>query len=393
MWPDNFYLLSAVRVYDGPGVLSPLVVPSCNASAEYCTCYLSSYKGFLKYRILAPSNFKDGYIDTSHVNDVLRQQGILWEGKTVLKNSADCVQQGDSIHFHSKSGICWGQTFHSLINIHSVDFHGYNMLDRGDPCTYGGLFIFWLTNEVIPSYNRDFITICLSTQSEIVLPYRVHTPSERVVIVFKTFKGYSDGSVHLTISWDPDCIGWNYITDINAQCSGHAWTIWKDHRNKTTMTPKCSDFWLLHDGIRTPSPSVLECCILKFDPIETRRTIGSFRFMVSGVVVYRNFTSFISSYETSFFNMTIEADTVRDFPFNLSTEKSIFSMNIPTTSTKTFFLNPVDNFLFKLNYMAKFREFILVINIQIVENVICTSVEDHHPPRYHPIVYLKQHHF
>ena len=51
---DFSYFLSDVRVYDGPGILSPLDVPTCNTSTEYCTCYLSSYQGFMKYRI--PSN-------------------------------------------------------------------------------------------------------------------------------------------------------------------------------------------------------------------------------------------------------------------------------------------------------------------------------------------------
>ena len=39
--PDYFYNLSDVRVYDGPGIKSPRVLPTCNASTEYCIEYFT----------------------------------------------------------------------------------------------------------------------------------------------------------------------------------------------------------------------------------------------------------------------------------------------------------------------------------------------------------------
>ena len=50
-----------MRVYDGPGILSPLIALKCNTTTEYCIYYLSSYQGFFKYRLPIPSSFKTGY--------------------------------------------------------------------------------------------------------------------------------------------------------------------------------------------------------------------------------------------------------------------------------------------------------------------------------------------
>ena len=124
--PNYIYILSDVRVHDGPGILSPLVVPTCNASTEYCTCYLSSYQGLIKYRIPAPSNVWNGYIPLpNRYDEHVREQGILWENNDVLNSTIDCVHQGKDIRFHSQSGICWGQPFHSLIKIHFMVFNGW----------------------------------------------------------------------------------------------------------------------------------------------------------------------------------------------------------------------------------------------------------------------------
>ena len=187
--PDSFYILLDVRVYDGPGILSPLVVPTCNASTEYCTCYLSSYQGFMKYRIPRPSYVWYGYIPIPYrYFKHVREQGILWENNEVLNSSIDCVQHGKDIHFHSQSGICWGLPFHSLIKIHFVNFNGYDMSDNLINCGYGGLFILLYKWRGNPSANNNPISICSNIDSEIVVPYEVHTPSIRMVIVFKTFK-------------------------------------------------------------------------------------------------------------------------------------------------------------------------------------------------------------
>ena len=379
--PDNFYILSDVRVYDGPGILSPLVVPTCNASTEYCTCYLSSYQGFMKYQISRPSNVWNGYIPIPYrYSEHVREQGILWENNEVLNSSIDCVKQEKDIHFHSQSGICWGQPFHSLIKIHFMDFIGYEKTDNQVNCAYGGLFILLYRWRDKPRDNNP-ITICSNIDSEIILPYKVHTHSIRTVIVFKTFKGYSHGSTDLTISSDPDCIGWNYMSTITSHCAYKwDWHRWKDLSNEKTHSPTCSDFWLTHYVTDILNPSELENSIFSFNlSNKLRRTVGSFKFMVSGLIVYKNFTSVISSHTKSCFNMIIESVSRRDFPFNPTKKKTIFNLKLPTPSKQTFLFNPVSNLYVKFNYTGAFEQHIFVTRMQILENVICTSVEDHHP--------------
>ena len=372
--PDFKYLLSDVRVYDGPGILSSLIVPKCNESTQYCTCYLMSYQGLLKYTVSRPSNFEAGYIKLPHHR--LTKQGIIWTNKAVLESSEDCIQQGKSIRFHSKSGYCWGQPYHSLIAIHQMTFTGYDMLQSRLPCTYGGLFIILYNSFITPGYDNNFITICLSVHSEIVLPYRVNSRSDRMVIIFKTFEGYSDGSVDLTISQDPECVGMNYIGETGLWCINYYWwTDWKDKGDKRPESEQCTEYWLIHYAIHPLKPTELEQCTFPIKPPKPRRTVGSFKFMVSGSVVSQHQSSFIALQENTYFTMKIEADTVMDFPANLSTESVNSTLKLPTSSRRTFLFKPENNLHVKLNYTGELQQLMLVIRMQIFENVICPSFE------------------
>ena len=101
--------------------------------------------------------------------------------------------------------------------------------------------------------------------------------------------------------------------------------------------------------------------------------------MVSGLVFYKNSTSVIYAHTASYLNMIIESVPRRDFLFNPAKKKTIFNLKLPTPSKHTFLFNPVSNLHVKLNYTGDFQQLIFVIRMKIVENVICTSVEDHHP--------------
>ena len=190
----------------------------------------------------------------------------------------------------------------------------------------------------------------------------------------------SHGSANLTISYDPDCIGWNYMSTLSLQCfQKDGWYNWKDHSNEKTYSPTCSDFWLTHYVTDVLNPSELENCIFSFNlKNKLRHPVGSFKFMISGLIFYNNSTSVISLHKKSYFNMIIESVSRRDFSFN-PTKKNIFNLRLPTPSKQTFLFNPVSNFHVKFNYTGPFQQLIFVIRMQIVENVICTSVEDHLP--------------
>ena len=258
-----------------------------------------------------------------------------------------------------------------------MDFKGYETLDSPINCAYGGLFILLYKWRHNPSDNNNPITICSNINSEIVLPYEVYTPSIRMVIVFKIFTGYTNGSTDLTISYDSDCIGPNYKITTDTRCNSKTnwWDQLKDHTNEKTQSPTCSDFWLTH---LVPYLLDSEHCSFPFTMNnKLRRTVGSFKFMASSSIVYQNFTSVISSHQTSYFNMTIKSFASKDFPFNPATKKSIYNIKLPTTSKPTFLFNPTSKL--HVNLTGDFQHFIFLIRIQIVENVICTSVEDHHP--------------
>ena len=377
--PEIDYHLSDVSMFDGPGVLSPVVVPSCNNRT--CTCYLSSYQGLLKYRIPIPSNYGAGLKQLPY--DHSKVEGITWKSHIILNKSVDCIQKGGSIHFHSKSGICWGMPFHNSIVLKVLYFSGYNTeLSNGKQCAYGGLFIVLYEGRHTPTY--DHIELCFSLNSKLVLPYNVQSSTLRMIIVFKAFNGYSDGSVDLSISQDISCVGMNHI-GFTTMCAYYhdrydSWSSSKDEPKYTFHHETCTDYWLIHPFWHPrKSPSELGSCVFPIKPSKLRRTAGSFKFSVTGSTAYPNVTSSSGSLDVNNFNMTIEADTVRDFPFSLNTEKTIFSLKIPTTNIKTFLFNPASSLQVKLNYTgdSQWLLALLIIRMQIVENVICSSVENH----------------
>ena len=76
------------------------------------------------------------------------------------------------------------------------------------------------------------------------------------------------------------------------------------------------------------------------------------------------------------FTMTIEADTVRDFPIDLSVQNRQIRLKLPTASMQTFLFNPGSRRVTP-NYTGAFQQFMLAFRMQVRENVICTAVKDH----------------
>ena len=266
-----------------------------------------------------------------------------------------------------------------------MNFTGYNHRDRqiGKPCAYWGLFILSYS-KIIDRDKFDENIICLSIYSEITLPFKEKNADSRWVIVFKSFHGYSEGWVDLTIYQDFNCIGMNYI-GLTHRCdrySRNPTNLWSNPNYPTKSTPQsktCSDYWLIHQSRSSLNPSELENCVFSVETPEDNRIVGSFTLKVTYSVAYNNLSSITGSHETNYFNMTIEADTVLDFPFNTSTEKSVFILKLSTTNRHSFFFNPENSLRVKLNYSGDFEQLMFVIRMQFVENVICKSVQDYHP--------------
>ena len=364
--PKLRYYLSDVRMHDGPGTLSPLIVPMCNNMTQKCTYHLSGHLGVLKYRIPMPSNFAAGYKKISKMP--LKEHGIVWESIKVLNNSVNCVRQGDSINFQGKSGACWGLPSHSIIEIHAMHLTSY-------ACTYdNGLYIYYAYCRGCDTFFEQYI--CISTYSEIRLPSRMESSSS-VIVVFKTFDGYSDGWVNFTIYQDINCIGMNYV-GFTYYCYENfidilLHTYFKDHTKITSQSEICTDYWLIHDSMTPLNPSELAGCIFRLKAFN----VGSFTLTLTCSVAYENLASVAGSHETNYFNMTIEADTINDFPLNLTIEKTKYTLKLPTTVRRSFFFNPASNLHIKLNYSGDFEQFMFVLGMQITQNAICKTVEDY----------------
>ena len=385
LWPNAIYRMKMfdVRVYDGPGILSPLVAPSCNSSTKDCAYYLSGYQGLLKYRVSVPSNFKSGYgwkfdqMDSNHS----KEHGIIWSSKWVANSSRDCVYKGDSIYFHGNFGICWGDPLHSQITIHSMHFRGYNMhVDNEQPCIYGGLFILFFSEKEL-YYPKNHI--CMNVNSEIVFPAVTagsSLRSSRVIIVFKSYKGYSDGSVAFTISQENDCIGWNYRKRLQC-CRRCMWLNWKEEQNNQYQNNKCTEFWITDYAADSFNIPKLDQCKFDLKPalykrstigVETKRPVGSFQLIVSSSAAYQHLTS------STFFTLTMDVDTLKDFPVDLSTENTLVSLKLQTKATQTLLFNAEDSLYVKLNYTGAFQQSMLSVRIQILENVICIPISGPH---------------
>ena len=363
------YFLFDIRMHDGPGTLSPLLVPACNNMTQKCSYHLSGHHGVLKYRIPMPSNFAFGYKKMLKIN--FKDHGINWESIKVLNSSVDCVRQGDSIHFQGKSGTCWGLTPNNIMHIHALHLSGY-------ACAYGGgLYIFYEQCNGCNVFDEEYI--CISIYSEVSVPFlRVHFKSfARLVIVFKTFVGYNDGWVNFTLSQDNNCIGMNYVgfTNLCNKIETLFDQYFNDHTNITSQSETCTDYWLIHHSMTTIHPS--ELCIYPLNPFIH---VGSFNLTLTSSVAYENLAYLAGSHESTVFNMTIEADTVTDFPLNLNREKTTYSLKLPTAARRSFFFNPASNLHVKFNYFGGFGQLMFVIRMQITENAICNAVEYMHRP-------------
>ena len=155
--------------------------------------------------------------------------------------------------------------------------------------------------------------------------------------------------------------------------------MWEDKAKTNHQTEACRKYWLLHYGMLAVDPTELEQCVFKpTGRYLGGRTVGSLQISVFGSVAYNHLTSSTS------LTLTIERDAVTDFPIDLSTEKFVANLKLPTSSKHTFSFKPqnqgsVNGLTVKLNYTGIFQQFILAIRIQTLENVICPPTKDLHP--------------
>ena len=236
-----------IRIYDGPGILSPVIPPDPNATSVQ----LSSYQGLIAY-----SEYYGRNVPPSVYNR------LDWFSKDILglhvagsKTHYVCNYHmyrspGKIAHtLRGTYGVCHGAQ--GIFTIHQMQFIGHNRLSHSDNsqysgCHYGGLFI-------IKSEQYEYFSLCSNITEEVSLPF--NTENVDYKLIFITFQGYSSGFIDLTIHRDEDCYGENIAISMGPSCNNIRW-IWLDQPVMYGFeSPKqmCSDVWLLNNiGIASP---------------------------------------------------------------------------------------------------------------------------------------------
>ena len=153
----------------------------------------------------------------------LNESELSWSSTdiTMSKYFKDCVEYPNvSTVSRTISGYCHPQRFHSYITIHQLHFSGFDTLYTGsyhESCHYGGLFIVFYSGKTSSSdMHRKrtirYIKICSSITSEKIFKFVAFNSRLSMLIMFKTYKGYSRGFVDITAPVEHDCYGQNFIS-------------------------------------------------------------------------------------------------------------------------------------------------------------------------------------
>ena len=360
-------------VHDGPGNLSPII--HSNRKRGFHRFFSTGYQAFVSYRLQELGNVSAEYHNALR-NSFVDSSVLKWSCRKVESPSNDCIQlQNSTVQFDSSSGYCWGQRSYSHITIHHMIFNGYDSLlyEGSSMCEYGGLFISTY-NVLREQYEPDFTTtICSNIKSRIVLPYLAYENWKRSHIVFKTFKGYSSGYIFLTIDIDFECVGLNYLSFLHGYALDRrkTWTDTAQHEYQPQIE-KCTDVWFLHFGIHD-TDRLGECLVPVTPEGPFDQAVGPFKLIMFSSIFYGHPSYFMDPKVS----IDIYADTVKDFPVNLTTEK----VQITTTLSETheYDFPPANKLSIKLNFSEGSSKFTLALRIQIIEKHICSSVENLHP--------------
>ena len=162
-----------------------------------------------------------------------------------------------TFHLPGTSALCWLEKFHTSMTIHQMTFIGMNTLHHSPPstlptCQYGGLFVVW----VIHACKRDvtvgnYITICSHVSQKTVFPINNTLNDwycQSLLLVFITFKGYSNGFVDITIGEDEECFG-SDVAISKGPFGRNIMSHWTDQsisvmERKITL---CTDVWLMNE--------------------------------------------------------------------------------------------------------------------------------------------------
>ena len=375
--------LADVQVHDGPGPLSPIVSTYAN-STSFRTAILSSFQGYIIYLILLAS--KDMIYP--------KESELSWSSIDIAmsKYFKDCVQYPNvSTVFRTTSGYCHPQRFHSYITIHRLHFSGFDTLYTGgyhESCHYGGLFMVFYsgktsTSDMHRKRTIRYFKLCSSITSEKTFPFMALKSRLSMLIMFKTYKGYSRGFVDITIPLEHDCYGQNFISSKLSEygiCSSNwyrqALMPWDDNMGdvgKNNRINHCVDFWLTHNIISYDPGrgTFLNCSLyLNNDGVVRMDLHGPVKLSISSSIMFPSL-QYMDHNDTRYFMMKIVAGTLKDYPVNTDVVESDTSVDLLTPSIHMF--NTISSINFTVMHRAHDAP-IFAIRMQLLTNYVCGSV-------------------
>ena len=256
-----------MRIYDGPGILSPVILTEPNATR----IMLSSYQGFVRYFTAFNGSTLTEY---SNVNNqsYIKPHILKWFSRANIAFDS-CARVNITHTTVRGSKASCGRLSVGILTIHQMLFTGYNMLSHSDDslysvCQYGGLFIGEIKVHPYPDGDRiiNYFKICSNISRKSIFPIG-RSRYANLKLHFITFQGYSSGFIDLTLAKEEDCFGENVAISMGQFCQErgwswyevkrhNAWRTWVDH-NARRSNPKglqtkldrkqltCTDVWLL----------------------------------------------------------------------------------------------------------------------------------------------------
>ena len=339
-----------MRIYDGPGILSPVILPEPNATHVQ----LSHYQGFVTYSVQA------------HNPSSIYAQIFKWFSKVVFTQGC----KGSPL----KGTYVMCDLIVGIASIHKMLFSGYTMLSHSvssiySGCQYGGLFI------IQASYffgHYEYFKVCSNITEEISFP--IHRARFAYRLIFITFHGYSSGFIDLILSRDEACSGEN-IAISRGPSNINSRSTWEDPNFSPPsvsgfigMTTNCADVWLLNNiGVAETSP--FKYWYFDLDHSELAFPVGPFKIIISTMfIIQPSFNNMVMDI-SSLGYIKVEIDVVKDFPIHATTEKGNFSLPLLTQHIDTF--NSSIFTTFHVSYSGSDRFPIFAIRVQFIEHVIC----------------------
>ena len=376
--PERF---SQITIYNGPGRLSPVIVPSPRSSR----LELDSYQAYITYSVMSTGSITDIYNEANNRSSS-NMSSLSWGSEEKRdRRSVYCSKRSSHIHYlkyvkmhisstyYSTFAIC-PHDFSFIVTIHSMTFTGFNMqfhnpssISLFDTCQYGGLF-------VLKENGTEYLKLCTDVHASFTFPFNGFWPEAGGggKIVFATFQGYSRGSIYLTSVRDLECTGLNIEISRGPSCNNYL-TSWDDlYWNEyllgfphTRIQNNCTDVWLMND-IDYFDSSPFENCSFVFDPIQSAFVVGSVKMTTGASTSYINSSTLLGDI------MHVAMNTFTDANPKTTTKK-YFSVHLKTQNEYKFY--SIGDMAFKINFSIydELPVFAIRIKFQRLSEMICAE--------------------